>query len=146
MDPARHRPSQEALLRRIINGKEMYFINTGVDVCNLLSIRYRLPMGLYDLSKIAGNPVLKIGIANDFYPALNGRDIQCDQKLIVCDPKGPIGGPYVDSQRTAITESTKAFLHVVYFCYNGISQPALADMTKTFLRYHQGKAADYQWV
>ena len=105
---------------------------------NLLSIRYRVPMGLYDVGKISGDLVLKVGSKEEMYFALNDREINCEQKLILCDRLGPIGSPYVDSKRTSITESTKAFFHVVYFCYNGFHQEAVEDMLKTFIQFHGG--------
>ncbi|MCF8231187.1 MAG: hypothetical protein K9J27_03280 [Bacteroidales bacterium] len=37
--PARYRVSSEALHRRIIQGKGLYFINNVVDITNLVSIR-----------------------------------------------------------------------------------------------------------
>ncbi len=144
LDPARYRPSQEALLRRIVQDKSIASINSGVDVNNLLSIRYRVPMGLYDAQKIVGNPVMKVGSANNVYAALNGREVQCENKLILCDHQGPIGSPYVDSQRTAIIQSTHQFLHVVYFCYNGLNEKAFEDMAKTFVEFHGGSCRGYQ--
>jgi hypothetical protein len=38
VDPTRYRPSSEALLRRVLKGKGLYFINSVVDVVNLLFI------------------------------------------------------------------------------------------------------------
>jgi len=146
LDPARYRPSQEGLLRRILNGKEMYFINSGVDVCNLLSIRYRLPMGLHDWDKISGNLILRVGTAQDVYAALNEREVQCEDKLILCDGEGPVGSPYVDSKRTAITVATKNFLHIVYFCYDGLSGKAFEDMGKTFNKFCGGKNNNYKFI
>jgi DNA/RNA-binding domain of Phe-tRNA-synthetase-like protein len=37
MDPSRHRPSSEALLRRVLKGQDLYRINNVVDACNLSS-------------------------------------------------------------------------------------------------------------
>ena len=146
LDPSRYRPSQEALLRRILQGKEMYCINSGVDVCNLLSLRFRMPMGLYDQDKIAGVPILRIGTPADVYAALNGRDVSCEDKLILCDEEGALGGPYVDSVRSTVTEATRNFLHVVYFCYEGLTDTAFTQMQETFLRYHAGGTKGYKFL
>lgn len=146
LDPARYRPSQEALLRRILGGKEMYFINSGVDLCNLLSIRYRVPMGLYDLDKIISEVELRIGRAEDIYAALNERDVHGEGKIVLCDGLGPIGSPYVDSKRTAVTSSTKNFLHVVYFCYDGLVSEDFKDMARVFRQFCAGEDAEYSFV
>ncbi len=143
LDPARYRPSQEALLRRIIKGEDLYLINSGVDVCNLLSVRYRLPMGLYDADKISGDLILKVGNKDDVYLALNGREVVCDDKLILCDHQGVIGSPYVDSQRTAVELKTKRFLHVLYFVYQTFDPALFNEIQETILKYHGGKAVHY---
>lgn len=143
VDPARYRPSQEALLRRIIKGESLYQINTGVDVCNLLSVRFRVPMGLYDSDKIEGSPRLRIGSSQDIYMALNGREVQCEDKLILCDERGVLGSPYVDSQRSSVTPKTRNFFHVIYFCYADLAQNNLMKIKEIILKYHNGTAENY---
>jgi DNA/RNA-binding domain of Phe-tRNA-synthetase-like protein len=54
-DPARYRGSAEALLRRVIAGKDLPQINAVVDVINLVSIESRLPIGLYDVAQVSGD-------------------------------------------------------------------------------------------
>ena len=39
-DPSRYRPASEALIRRMLQGKELYQIDTLVDLINLASIAY----------------------------------------------------------------------------------------------------------
>ena len=41
-DPSRYRPAAEALMRRMLQGKELYQIDTLVDLINLASIRFGL--------------------------------------------------------------------------------------------------------
>ena len=53
-DPSRYRPSNEQLCRRLIQGKELYAVNTVVDLINLASIRYGYSIGGFDLDKIRG--------------------------------------------------------------------------------------------
>src|SRR5688572_27336208 len=52
IDPTRYRPSSESLLRRVVQRKGLYFINSAVDVVNYCSLRTLLPMGLYDADAI----------------------------------------------------------------------------------------------
>ena len=40
-DPSRYRPAAEALIRRILQGKTLYQIDTLVDLINLASMKYR---------------------------------------------------------------------------------------------------------
>lgn len=143
LDPARYRPSQEALGRRILSDKPISFVNNAVDVNNLLSIRYMVPLGLYDADKIEGNPFLKVGTSDDVYFALNTREINCEDKLILCDIKGPFGSPFVDSMRTAVNKTTCRLLHVAYFLYDATRQNELAEMAKTFLYFLGGTTTGY---
>ncbi|MEJ1307099.1 phenylalanine--tRNA ligase beta subunit-related protein [Latilactobacillus sakei] len=54
LDAARHRPSSDSLLRRVVKGQGLYQINALVDVNNYLSLKLQLPIGSYDLAKIDG--------------------------------------------------------------------------------------------
>jgi DNA/RNA-binding domain of Phe-tRNA-synthetase-like protein len=146
LDPARYRPSQEALLRRVLKDQPITLINSGVDVCNLLSVRFRVPMGLYDAAKIEGALFVKVGSSSDIYAALNGRDIECSDKLILCDAQGTIGSPYVDSRRTAVDESCRRCLHVIYFCPAGLGEREFHAMMETVKSHIGGSAQPYQWI
>ena len=52
-EPTKYRPSSEAMIRRFLKDKGLYRINNFVDLGNVASTKYHLPMGLYDLDKIA---------------------------------------------------------------------------------------------
>jgi DNA/RNA-binding domain of Phe-tRNA-synthetase-like protein len=53
IDPTSTRPSSEALLRRVLQGKPFPAVNSAVDVCNLCSTSFLLPIGLYDAARSA---------------------------------------------------------------------------------------------
>ncbi len=50
MDPSKYRPSSEALLRRVVQGKGLYRVSSVVDIGNLGSIETGWPFGCYDRS------------------------------------------------------------------------------------------------
>jgi len=52
LDPTKVRPSNEALLRRVLKGETLYTVNTLVDALNLCLLRAQLPFGLYDLDRV----------------------------------------------------------------------------------------------
>ena len=54
VDPTKTRPSSEALLRRVVQGKGLPRVNLAVDVCNLCSLEHQLPLGLYDREYVKG--------------------------------------------------------------------------------------------
>lgn len=93
-------------------------INSGVDVNNLLSLKFVLPMGLYDKDKIASTPQIKIG-------------------------EGPFGSPFVDSVRTAVGLDTKNLFHVIYFLYMELPKDALEHCRSAMEYYLKGHCKGY---
>ena len=63
-DPSRYRPSGEALVRRTLQGKSLYQIDTAVDLINLASIAYGYRIGGFDADKIEGE-VLTLGVGRE---------------------------------------------------------------------------------
>ena len=66
-DPSRYRPASEQLIRRILQGKELYQIDTLVDLVNLASIVYGYSIGGFDVAKIKGD-TLTLGIGKEGEP------------------------------------------------------------------------------
>lgn len=114
IDPARYRPSGEALLRRILQRKPLGWINAAVDLNNFLSIQYGIPCGIYNRDALVGDAVLRLGRAEERYLGLNGRENGCAGKPVLADAAGPFGSPIVDAERTKVTEGTHNLLHVAY--------------------------------
>jgi DNA/RNA-binding domain of Phe-tRNA-synthetase-like protein len=54
VDPTQYRSAAEALLRRLVKQAELPSIDTLVDVANLVSIRYALPLEVFDRRGIPG--------------------------------------------------------------------------------------------
>lgn len=54
VDPTQYRCAAEALLRRLTKKGDIPSINTIVDCCNLISIRYALPVAAIDLQHVSG--------------------------------------------------------------------------------------------
>ncbi|WP_394605001.1 B3/B4 domain-containing protein [Fictibacillus sp. UD] len=113
-DPSRYRPASEALLRRVLGGKDLPPINSGVDVNNFFSIRFAIPIGLYNLDQIQSDVEIRIGVAEDSYEGLNGREMNMEGKLLSADSAGAFGSPIVDSKRTMVDETVRNALHIVY--------------------------------
>jgi DNA/RNA-binding domain of Phe-tRNA-synthetase-like protein len=60
-EPTQYRPSSEAMIRRFLKDKGLYRINNAVDLGNVVSTRFHLPMGLYDIDKISGTISVDVG-------------------------------------------------------------------------------------
>ena len=109
-EPTQYRPSSEAMIRRIIKGTGLYGVNNLVDLANIASTRFHLPMGLYDLNKINGAIIVDVGKTDEAYQGIFKELIHAEGKLILRDTTGVFGNPTADSARTCIDESTKSLL------------------------------------
>ena len=107
-DPTRVRPSSEALLRRLKKGEPLPRINSLVDVANALSIQLQIPVGLYDLGKVAGDElVIRLGAKGEGYTGIGKEHVNVAGRICVADADGPCGNPTADSARTMITVDTE---------------------------------------
>ena len=113
-EPTRYRPSSEALARRILQGKGLYRILNLVDLGNLVSARFHLPLGLYDFDKIEGSITVDVGKPEESYEGISKKEIHAKGKMILRDQKGIFGNPTADSKRTALTAETRNILAVFF--------------------------------
>ncbi|MBT2640253.1 MULTISPECIES: phenylalanine--tRNA ligase beta subunit-related protein [unclassified Bacillus (in: firmicutes)] len=113
-DPNRYRHSAEALYRRIAKQNYLQPIHSAIDLNNFFSLEYQIPIGVYDSDKLVGDVTIKIGEENEEYTGLNGRANNLANLIISADEQGPFGSPFVDSERTAVTEKTTNALQIVY--------------------------------
>src|SRR5713226_458883 len=114
LDPTKVRPSNEALLRRVLKGEALYTVNTLVDALNLCSLRAQLPFGLYDLDHVEPPIVLRRGTAGESYDGIRKGPVNVEGRPVLVDARGPFGNPTSDSARTMITLATRRALVVVY--------------------------------
>jgi DNA/RNA-binding domain of Phe-tRNA-synthetase-like protein len=114
IDPTRTRPSSEALLRRVLQGKPLPVITSAVEVCTLLSLEFLLPMGLYDADRIVGEVVLRRGSPGESYPGIRKEEVNLEGRPVLSDTAGAFGNPTSDSLRTSVTESTRAIWLVLF--------------------------------
>jgi DNA/RNA-binding domain of Phe-tRNA-synthetase-like protein len=59
VDPTQYRSAAEALLRRLTKQGELPSIGTLVDLANLVSIRYALPVAVFDLQAVVGGMTVR---------------------------------------------------------------------------------------
>ena len=114
MDPSKYRPSSEALLRRVVQGKGLYRVSNVVDVGNLGSIETGWPFGCYDRSRIQRPIEFRHGISGESYEGIGKRTWHLDGRPLLADSQGPFGSPISDSTRSMITESAQDILIVLY--------------------------------
>ena len=121
-DPSRYRPASEALIRRVLQGKELYQRDTLVDLVNLASIAYGYSIGGFDADRFVGDTLtLGIGREGEPYEGI-GRGLLNIQGLPVYrDEMGGVGTPTSDNERTKMTLDTR-HLVVLINGYDGNEQ------------------------
>ncbi len=142
-DPARYRPSAEALLRRVVKGKGLYKINNVVDLLNLVSISTGYSIGGYDAEKIEGEVILGIGEANEPYEGIGRGSLNIEFLPTFRDDKNAFGTPTSDSVRTSVTAKTAKFLMVI-LDFNSLNNLDGAMDLSIELLEEFGNAADFQ--
>ena len=136
IDPTRYRPSSEALLRRVRRRGGLPRINSLVDVANVMSLRLQVPVGLYDLGKVAGGElVLRMGEQGEGYAGIGKDRVEVEGRICVADAASPCGNPSSDSARTMIDLGTEAAGGVFFL---PVCEDALAETAERIARFGRG--------
>lgn len=145
-DPSRYRPASEALIRRVLQGKELYQRDTLVDLVNLASIAFGYSIGGFDADKFAGDTLtLGIGREGEPYEGIGRGIINIAGLPVYRDAVGGVGTPTSDNERTKMTLETR-HLVVLINGYDGNEQRVgeNAAYIQTLLRrYCQSDGGSY---
>ena len=139
-DPSRYRPASEQLIRRMLQGKELYQIDTLVDLINLASIAYGYSIGGFDADKFVGDTLtLGIGRAGEPYEGIGRGLLNIEGLPVYRDAEGGVGTPTSDHERTKITLQT-THLVVLINGYDGNEQRVTdnARFIQQLLRQYAG--------
>jgi len=113
-DPSRYRPSNEQLIRRVLQGKSLYQIDTAVDLINLASMRYGYSIGGFDYDRIVGDTItLGVGREGEPYEGIGRGVLNIAGMPVVRDAIGGIGTPTSDNERTKMSMQTTRLLALV---------------------------------
>lgn len=134
-EPNRYRPSAEALMRRVVSGKELYRTTAIVDLINLASLETGHSIGAFDADKIEGGALtLGVGRPGEPYAAIGRGQLNIECLPVFRDAAGGIGTPTSDNERTALSESTRNLL-VTLNCYGDCEtgNAAAVDLIRSLL-------------
>ena len=107
-DPSRYRPASEALIRRVLQGKELYQRDTLVDLVNLASIAFGYSIGGFDADKFVGDTLtLGVGREGEPYEGIGRGMINIHGLPVYRDAQGGVGTPTSDHERTKMTIDTR---------------------------------------
>lgn len=144
IDPTKTRPSNEALLRRVLKGEPLYTVSTLVDALNLSSLREQVPFGLYDLDCVVPPVTLRRGAPGEAYEGIRKGAVHVEGRPVLADAAGAFGNPTSDSARTCITLDTRRALVVAYApasCTAARLHGVLDRTAATLVRHSGGTAA-----
>lgn len=145
-DPSRYRPAAEALIRRMLQGKELYQIDTLVDLINLASIAFGYSIGGFDADKFVGDTLtLGIGREGEPYEGIGRGMLNIAGLPVYRDAEGGVGTPTSDNERTKIELSTRHVL-VLVNGYDGNEAQVKANaeyIIRFFEKYAQGCNCTY---
>ena len=113
-DPSRYRPSSEALIRRVLQGKHLYQIDTLVDLINLASITYGYSIGGFDAGKFSGDTLsLGVGREGEPYEGIGRGMLNIAGLPVYRDAIGGVGTPTSDNERTKMGLATRRLVALV---------------------------------
>ena len=146
-DPSRYRPASEALIRRVLQGKSLYQIDTLVDLINLASIAYGYSIGGFDADKFKGDTLtLGIGKEGEPYEGIGRGMINIHGLPVYRDAEGGVGTPTSDNERTKMELQT-THLVVLINGYDGNESRVIenAQYIQSLLRkYCQSDGGQYE--
>ena len=146
-EPKKNKSSIENLYRKISNGESIGQINKIVDIYNVISLKYMLPIGGEDLDKMQGDLLLTYAQENEVPILLLGeKEARVPKKgeVIYKDALGTVcrRWNWKEAERTKLTETTKNIILVI----ESLSpidpqetQQALQELKEKIEKYGGGK-------
>lgn len=136
-DPNRYRPSQEQLMRRIVRGLGLYYVNALVDAGNQLSLMTGCSVGCFDADKVVGSVItLGIGKENEPYEGIGRGELNIAGLPVFRDDIGGIGTPTSDNERTKLSLGTERLLVTVHLFDKSVDADSVFELFKSvFVRF-----------
>jgi DNA/RNA-binding domain of Phe-tRNA-synthetase-like protein len=118
VDPTQYRSAAEALLRRLTKKGDIPSINAIVDCCNLVSIRYALPVAAFDLRQVSGAVTVQFASGEERFTPLGEAAPEHPEpgEVIFMDEAGLVVARrwcWRQSAESAAQESTQAALFTI---------------------------------
>jgi DNA/RNA-binding domain of Phe-tRNA-synthetase-like protein len=128
VDPTAYRSAAEALLRRLTKQGSIPSINTLVDIGNLVSIRYGLPVAVFDLASITDGLTVRLATGGESFTDLGSGASERPEpgEVIFVDAAG-----HVAARRWCWRQSAES-----------ASSPSTTDILVTVEGHHDGARRD----
>ncbi len=109
IDPTKTRPASEALLRRVLQGKDIPRINTLVDAYNIASMETHVPLAVFDADKLAGEMRMLKATGGERFRGIGMTDEETlsGKEVVLEDARGLIAiYPHRDADFSKVTLDT----------------------------------------
>lgn len=148
VDPTQYRSAAEALLRRLTKKGDIPGINAMVDLCNLVSIRYALPVAAFDLRALQLPITVQFASGTERYTPLGEAVLEHPPtgEVIFADETGLVIARrwcHRQSEESAAQVDTTTALLTVEAHHAGAEadiQHAVADLVSLAAEYVGGEA------
>ena len=136
VNPTKYRSATEALLRRLTKKGDIPSINILVDICNLVSIRYALPVAAFDTHALSGGIIVRFAEGNERFTPLFETQVEHPEagEVIFVDRSGLVSARrwcWRQSDESAANEQTHQAVITVEAQHTNSSaaiQAAVADL------------------
>jgi len=147
VDPTQYRSAAEALLRRLTKKGDIPSINAVVDICNLVSIRYALPVAAFDLGALQGGIAVHFASGTERFTPLGASQAEHPEpgEVIFSDESGLVVARrwcWRQSQESASQEATLEALFTIEAQHAGgpdVVRAALGDLGSLLEQYIGGE-------
>lgn len=151
--PTQHRVAAEALLRRLSKAGDIPSISTLVDIGNLVSIRYGLPVAVFDQATVTGSTVVRFADGDEQFTDLGATESRPPEpgEVIFVDDAGIVSARrwcWRQSAQSATGPETTTALVTVEAQHNDSEAEvaaAIADV-QDLLLIHQPRAASQSQI
>ena len=145
VDPTAYRSAAEALLRRLTKQGSIPSINTLVDIGNLVSIRYGLPVAVFDRASLADGLTVRLASGDESFTDLGSGAVEEPEpgEVIFIDSAGHVAARrwcWRQSAESASRDSTTDILVTVEGHHEGARadvEAAVADLHGLLIRWCQ---------
>jgi len=137
IDPTKTRPASEALLRRVLQGKDLPRINPLVDSYNIASMETHVPLAVFDAAKVDGDMVMRMAVAGEKFHGIGmtAEETLTGKEVVVQDDRMLIAiYPYRDADFSKVTAETKD-VSIMVCGVPGIDLPRLDQAKELSVEY-----------
>ena len=125
-------------MRRITQGKELYRVNTVVDINNLVTLDTLHSAGVFDFDHIQPPIIFRIGQPGESYLGIGRGEIKIEGLPVFADQLGPFGSTTSDSERAMVRLETTTILMVVISFLGASGLGGAVERAAVLLEKHAG--------